>query len=114
MDHLSRLENGAQVKGSNTIIESFPNEHLFTLKHQNVPWYVDYVNFLVSKVLLTNLNSQQKKTFLHDVKFYVSDEPFLFKQCADQILRRCFPAEEIKEILYHCHSSEYGGHFGGE
>ena len=38
----------------------------------------------------------------------------MFKQCADQILRRCIPSEEVDNILHQCHSSDYGGHFGGE
>ena len=46
------------------------------------------------------------------MKFYIWDEPFLFKRCADQILRRCVPESEMRDILFHCHSSEYGGHFG--
>lgn len=42
------------------------------------------------------------------------DEPFLFKHCADQIVRRCIPQEEMENILHHYHVSEYGGHFRGE
>ncbi|XP_022899272.1 uncharacterized protein LOC111412570 [Olea europaea var. sylvestris] len=31
---------------------------------------------------------------------------------ADQIVRRCIPEEEVHEILEHCRSSAYAGHFG--
>ncbi|KAL4384914.1 hypothetical protein GQ457_15G017330 [Hibiscus cannabinus] len=41
------------------------------------------------------------------------DEPYLFKQCADQIIRRCIHEEEQHMILEQCHSAPYGGHFGG-
>lgn len=41
-------------------------------------------------------------------------EPYLFKICPDGMLRRCVPNEEILDILRHCHSSDYGGHFGGD
>ena len=58
-----------------------------------------------------DLNGQQKKKFLHEVKFYFWDEPYLFRKCADQILRRCIPEEEIEQVLQHCHDSPYGGHF---
>ncbi|KAK6121412.1 hypothetical protein DH2020_044837 [Rehmannia glutinosa] len=34
---------------------------------------------------------KQKKKFLHDVKFYMWDDPLLFKRCADKIIRRCVP-----------------------
>lgn len=106
-DHFSRLENGEQ-EGDAT------DEQLFAFSHQSLTWYAHYVNYIVSKVLPPDLSFQQKKKFLHDVKYYVWDKPFLFKQCAYQILRRCIPKEEIEDILRHCHSSEYGGHFEGE
>ncbi|WRX31367.1 Reverse transcriptase domain - like 10 [Theobroma cacao] len=33
--------------------------------------------------------------------------------CKDQMFRKCVPEEEIQSVLHHCHSSNYGGHFGG-
>ncbi|KAA3481097.1 Transposon Ty3-I Gag-Pol polyprotein [Gossypium australe] len=49
-----------------------------------------------------------------ELPWYVDiDKPFLFKHCADQIIRRCDPDDEIQSILFHCHSTSYGGHFGG-
>ncbi|XP_070048692.1 uncharacterized protein [Nicotiana tomentosiformis] len=44
---------------------------------------------------------------------YYWDEPFLFKICADGIIRRCVPEEEQLGILEAFHSSPYGGHHGG-
>ncbi|KAL4367794.1 hypothetical protein GQ457_05G020570 [Hibiscus cannabinus] len=32
---------------------------------------------------------------------------------SDQLLRRCVPEEEQKDILFHCHTSTCGGNFGG-
>ncbi|KAL4366455.1 hypothetical protein GQ457_05G021720 [Hibiscus cannabinus] len=45
--------------------------------------------------------------------FFSWDEPYLFKQCADQVLRRCVPEEEHEDIMYHCHATSCGGHFCG-
>nr|XP_016480881.1 PREDICTED: uncharacterized protein LOC107801971 [Nicotiana tabacum] len=42
------------------------------------------------------------------------DEPFLYRQCADQLVRRCVPEEEMKAILHDCYASPYGGHHGGD
>ncbi|KAL4303687.1 hypothetical protein GQ457_10G017930 [Hibiscus cannabinus] len=53
------------------------------------------------------------KRFKHNAKGYFWDEPYLFKQCADQIIRRCIPEEEQQTILEQCHLAPYGGHFGG-
>ncbi|KAL4279361.1 hypothetical protein GQ457_03G014350 [Hibiscus cannabinus] len=51
--------------------------------------------------------------FQHDARHYFWDGPLLFKQCVDQVIRRCVPAEEQQNVLQQCHSSPYGGHFGG-
>ncbi|KAK8670040.1 hypothetical protein V6N13_104806 [Hibiscus sabdariffa] len=59
------------------------------------------------------MNHQGKKRFKHNAKDYFCDEPYLFKQCADQIIRRCIPEDEQQQILEQCHSTPYGGHFGG-
>ena len=79
-----------------------------------VPWFVDYVSYLAYKVLPPKLSPQQKKKFLHDVKSYLWNDPLLFKRRADQVKRRCVHDEEIPNILHHCHSSAYGGHFGAQ
>ncbi|XP_050887142.1 uncharacterized protein LOC127092332 [Lathyrus oleraceus] len=44
-------------------------------------------------------------------KFYVWDDPFLYKKGLDGLVRRCVPEEEQRDILKACHNSEYGGHF---
>ncbi|KAI9107427.1 hypothetical protein K1719_021464 [Acacia pycnantha] len=62
----------------------------------------------------SDFNSHQKRKFLHEVKKYFWDEPYLFKRCPDQLIRRCVPENEQECILHCCHSSDYGGHFGGE
>ena len=79
-----------------------------------VPWFADYVNYLACKVLPLELSPQQKKKFLHDVKRYLWDDPLLFKRGANQVIGRCVPDEEIPNILCHCYSSAYGGHFGAQ
>ncbi|KAL4368350.1 hypothetical protein GQ457_05G026190 [Hibiscus cannabinus] len=61
----------------------------------------------------SDLSSQDRKKFRHDAKFFYWDEPYLFKQYADQVLRQCVPEEEQKDIVYHCHAASCGGHFGG-
>ncbi|XP_028799536.1 uncharacterized protein LOC114754863 [Neltuma alba] len=72
------------------------------------------VNYLVCGTLPLDLNSHQKRKFLHDAKMYFWEEPYLFKRCADQMIRRCVSEVEQQDILECCHSSAYGGHFRGE
>ncbi|KAL4279835.1 hypothetical protein GQ457_03G022270 [Hibiscus cannabinus] len=83
------------------------------LAEKSTPWYADFVNYIVSRILPHQLNYQGRKRFKHNAKGYFWDEPYLFKQCADQIIRRCIPEEEQQTILEQCHSAPYGGHFGG-
>ena len=112
-DHLSRLETGIEDEKKDAIRETFPDEQLLVVQQAVVPWYVDFVKYIVSGLFPLEMTSQRRKKFMHEVKFYLWDEPFLYKQCADQIIRRCVPEEEFQSILQHCHSSPYGGHFGG-
>ncbi|XP_073025060.1 uncharacterized protein [Primulina eburnea] len=57
-------------------------------------YYANIANFLAAGELPSDLTYHQKKKFLHDAKFYLWDDPFLFKRCADQIIRRCVAEEE--------------------
>ena len=50
---------------------------------------------------------------MFDAKKYFWDEPYLFRVCADHMIRRCVPEVEMKQILDACHSSPVGGHHGG-
>ena len=113
-DHLSRLEDHSkQTTDSILINEFFPDEQLFGAEAEE-PWFADIVNYLVSKVIPPEFSYAQRKKFLHDVKWYIWDEPFLFKQGVDQILRRCIPNNEVEGVLRECHSTGYGGHYSGE
>ena len=111
VDHLSRLEgpiNEVQIN------ENFPDEKLLAMpKVSPVPWFVDYVNYLVAKVIPPEFTYQQKKKFFSELRHCYWEEPILYRNCADQVIRRCAPEEEMGSILAHCHSPEYGGHFGG-
>ena len=79
-DHLSRLEYDCLEPPIN---EKFPDENLHAVDIHELPWYVDIVNYLVSKIMPYGLSFQQKKKFMHDVKYYFWDEPYMFKCCAD-------------------------------
>src|SRR6516162_3119602 len=59
------------------------------------------------------MSYQQKKRFFAELKHYYWEKPFLYKQCADQVIRRCVPEEEVQGVQNLCHSSPVGGHFGG-
>nr|GEU83354.1 reverse transcriptase domain-containing protein [Tanacetum cinerariifolium] len=85
-DHLSRLENPHKnVLDPKEINESFPLE-----------------------ILNQGMSSQQKSKFFKDVKHYFYDDPYLFKNYADQVIRRCVSSQEAIEILKTCHYGPTG------
>ncbi|GJY58162.1 reverse transcriptase domain-containing protein [Tanacetum coccineum] len=88
--HLSRFENPhMEVLTEREIADKLSDEHLMVLKskfNNDEPWYADFVNYIVGK------------------------EPYAFKLCADNIMRRCVAGSETLEILAHCHSGPTGGH----
>ena len=107
VDHFSRMDHTEPTEGvDDDINEIFPNEQLFTV--EEAPWYADIINYLAKKILPPELTYQRRKKFFSDLKYYIWDDHFLFKQCADQIIRRCVPEEEMESILHHCHSREVG------
>nr|GFC48129.1 reverse transcriptase domain-containing protein [Tanacetum cinerariifolium] len=58
------------------------------------------------------MTSQQKKKFFKDARHYFWDDPYLFRTCADQIIRRCVAGQKAIDILNACHSGPTGGHYG--
>ncbi|GJY45764.1 reverse transcriptase domain-containing protein [Tanacetum coccineum] len=91
----------------------FPEERLMAISDKNnEPWYADYANYIASRVLPFWSTRQEKKKFFSDLRHYFWDEPFLFKQCADRIIRRCVAKDEAAQILRQCHSGPSGGHHG--
>ena len=111
-DHLSRLEG---ARDDVPVNDEFPDEKLFAIEDKKaVPWFTDYVNYLVAKVIPPEFNYQKKKRFFTHLKHYYWEEPILYKHCADQVIRRCVPEDEMHSILNHCHTLPCGGHFGGQ
>ncbi|GJZ36222.1 reverse transcriptase domain-containing protein [Tanacetum coccineum] len=89
-DHLSRLENPHQsVLDKKEINETFPLKTLSMVSFRgdsSTPWFSDF--------------------------HYFWDDPFLFKICADQVIRRCVHGQEAIDILKACHNGPTGGHHG--
>nr|GEZ55282.1 reverse transcriptase domain-containing protein [Tanacetum cinerariifolium] len=58
------------------------------------------------------MTMQQRHKFFKDAKHYFWDDPYLFKTCADQVIRRCVAGQEAVDILTACHSGPTEGHYG--
>ena len=112
-DHLSRVERNKAEEEEAGLIENFPDEKLFQLLFQ-LPWYADIVNYLACGVVPSEFSYQQKRKLRTDSRYYIWDDPLIFKRDADMIIRRCVPKSEQCKIVNECHASPYGGHFSGE
>ncbi|GJR48898.1 reverse transcriptase domain-containing protein [Tanacetum coccineum] len=115
-DHLSRLENPYEnVLDPKEINETFPLETLNMVTFRgdsSTPWFADFANYHAGNFIVKGMSSQQKNKFFKDVKHYFWDDPYLFKICADQVIRRCVSGQEAVDILTACHSGPTGGHYG--
>nr|GEW91798.1 hypothetical protein [Tanacetum cinerariifolium] len=87
-NHLSRFENPhIEVLTESEIIDKFSDEHLMVLKskfNNDEPWYADFVNYFVGKIVPPNWTFEKRK--------------------------RCVTGSETFEILAHCHSGPTGGY----
>nr|GFA82015.1 reverse transcriptase domain-containing protein [Tanacetum cinerariifolium] len=114
-DHLSRLENPYEnVFDPKEINETFPLESLNKVAHKDssTPWFEDLANYHAGNFIINGIMSQQKQKFFKDARHYFWDDPYLFRTCADQIIRRCVAGKEAIDILNACHSGPTGGHYG--
>ncbi|GJT64676.1 reverse transcriptase domain-containing protein [Tanacetum coccineum] len=114
-DHLSRLENPHQSElEKKEITETFPLETLGMVTFRgddNAPWFADFANYHAGNFVIKWMSSQQKRKFFKDAKHYFWDDPFLFKICADQVIRWCVSGQEAFDILKAYHSGPTGGHY---
>ncbi|GKB38903.1 reverse transcriptase domain-containing protein [Tanacetum coccineum] len=92
------------------INEHFPLETLGIISNGITPWFADFANYHAGNFLVKGMTTQQKRKFFKDVKHYFWDDPYLFRTCADQIIRRCVFGQEAFEILKACHEGPTGGH----
>jgi hypothetical protein len=105
-DHLSRLH--LEHDSSLAINDFLRDDTVLRVDHRD-PWYAYIINFMASGYVPP---SEDKRKLMYESRLHMWDEPYLFRICADGLLRRCVPSWEVNGILERCHSSEYGGHYG--
>ncbi|GJT10441.1 reverse transcriptase domain-containing protein [Tanacetum coccineum] len=115
-DHLSRLENPHQSNPEKKeITKTFPLETLGMVTFRgesNTLWFADIANYHAGNFIVKGMSPQQKMKFFKDVKHYFWDDPYLFRICADQVIRRCVYGQEVVDILTACHNGPTRGHHG--
>nr|GEV26222.1 uncharacterized protein [Tanacetum cinerariifolium] len=115
-NHLSILENPHQEElEKKEITKTFPIETLGMIAfrgNSSTLWFSDISNYHAGNFIMKEMSSQQKKKFFKDVKHYFWDGPYLFKICADQVIRRRVYRQEAVDILTACHNGPTRGHYG--
>ncbi|RDX70604.1 Retrovirus-related Pol polyprotein from transposon 17.6, partial [Mucuna pruriens] len=108
IDHLSRIE---RENNPMPIRNEFPDEQLLQL-NQITPWFADIFNFIIASKFPPKASRLYKEKLESDAKYYIWDDPYLWRLCSDQVIRRCIPNSKIKLVLHFFHSTFGGGHYG--
>ena len=78
-DHLSRVEKPTVQEEGREIAENFSDEQLFHLSLQSLG-YADIVNFLAYGIMPPKFSYQQRNKLRTDSRYYIWDDPLLFKR----------------------------------
>jgi hypothetical protein len=82
-DHLSGLH---LEHDSSLPINDFLRDDTLLRVHNNDPWYADIVNFIASGYAPPR---GDKRKLIYESTLHMWDEPYLFRICADDLIRRC-------------------------
>jgi hypothetical protein len=87
-DHLSRLqfEESAELP-----INDYMRDDALIKVSRTDPWYANIVNYIVDVYIPPRAD---KKKIIRDSRLHIWDDPYLYRVCADGLLRRCIPAFE--------------------
>ncbi|GJZ01844.1 reverse transcriptase domain-containing protein [Tanacetum coccineum] len=92
-NNLLRVENpNLEELRDEDINDNFPNETLMNVSSNDedkIPWFADFANYPVGKILRKRLTYAQRCKFFSELKHYFWDEQYLFKMLPDRIIRRC-------------------------
>ncbi|GJR79600.1 reverse transcriptase domain-containing protein [Tanacetum coccineum] len=105
-------QNEVEKQGNSRNLSQLKIWESVALRDNSTPWFADFANYHAGNFIVKGMSSQQENKFFKDVKHYFWDDPFLFKICTDQVIRRCVSGQEAFDILKACHSGPTGGHDG--
>ena len=72
------------------------------------PWYANIVNCMVLGYIPPG---ESKKKLAYENRRHLWDAPYLYRVCADWLLRHCVPMADGRKIIEKCHAAPYGGHY---
>ncbi|RDY05598.1 Retrovirus-related Pol polyprotein from transposon 17.6, partial [Mucuna pruriens] len=103
VDHLSRIGRESEPM---PIRDEFPDEQQLHIK-TSTPWFADIYNYFPPEE-----SWLYKEKLQSDAKYYVWDDPYLWRLCNDQVIRRWILDTKINSVLQYCHAAPGGSHYG--
>ncbi|RDY10036.1 Tf2-9, partial [Mucuna pruriens] len=82
-DHLSRIERELDPM---PIRDDIPDEQLLCMD-TSTPWFVDIYNFIVASQIPLEASRLYKEKIKSDAKYYIWDDPYLWKCGSDHVVR---------------------------
>ncbi|RDX62216.1 Pol polyprotein, partial [Mucuna pruriens] len=76
------------------IRDEFPDEQLLHIK-ASIPWFADICNYMETSQFPPEASRLYKEKLQSDAKYYIWDDPYLWRLCSDKVIRRCIPDAEI-------------------
>ncbi|RDX97576.1 Retrovirus-related Pol polyprotein from transposon 17.6, partial [Mucuna pruriens] len=107
-DHLSRIERESDPM---PIRDNFLDEQLLHVD-TSTPWFTAICNFIIASQFPLEASQLYKEKIKSDAKYYIWDDPYLWKRGSDQVICRCIPDSEINSVLHFCYAAARGSHHG--
>ncbi|RDY01097.1 Retrovirus-related Pol polyprotein, partial [Mucuna pruriens] len=91
-DHLSRIEREDDPM---PIIDEFPDEQVL---HITTPttWFVGIYNFVAASKFPPEASRLYRERLLNDAKYYIWDDPYLWRLCNDQVYSSNFVMQHLE------------------
>ena len=67
---------------------------------------------MVVSAIPPSFSKSERTKLKSEAKYYIWEDPILWRIGSDQVIRRCVPDIEIPYVLEFYHSSPCGGHYG--
>ncbi|XP_073120701.1 uncharacterized protein [Henckelia pumila] len=96
--------------GSKVIVHTDHSALKYLMDKKNAKTKLIRWILLLQEFDLEIIDRKQKKKFFSDLKYYFWEDPYLFRICADGIIRRCVPTEEdAHEYVTNCDECQRTG-----
>ncbi|RDX94407.1 Retrovirus-related Pol polyprotein, partial [Mucuna pruriens] len=83
-DNLSRIERESEPM---PILDEFPDEKHCHIKTAT-PWFADICNYVATSHFPPEASRTHKDKIRSDAKYYIWDDPYLWRLCSDKVIRR--------------------------